>query len=418
MLYRVPMKSKHPITLFLMFFLLTCRGGIAQNFSSKRALEVNHTGWNRFSLPAELEAKCRTDMADLRILAIKKNGDTMEAPYTLRYWKHETSKKNIPLNILNQTQKGSSYFYTFENSAQHKLEKIELTFSPENFEYRVVLEGSHDQIEWFTILKEYRILAMHNDVADFSFTTLLFPATTFSYFRLRVPATGNPGLTKAVIPGNGAGEGTFQPLNIIRAEALMDPVKKQTIYTVTLPEKLPVSNLRVFTSGQGDYVRSGTVLSLAENMGSAAPSDTIFIPCSAIVLSNPGANSFSIPRIRTRQIRLIVENGDNEPLQIDSMRLSIRQQPVWVQLPEAGKYLIAYGNKYAKFPKYDAAEVLLRSNPIIHEEYSIGNEEPYNTGIKAARGSWIENKLFLYILMAVIIALLGYFSISMMRKKH
>ncbi len=258
---------------------------------------------------------------------------------------------------------------------------------------------------------------MHNDVADFSFTTLLFPATTFSYFRLKVPATGNPGLTKAVIPGNGAGEGTFQTLNIIRAEAMMDPVKKQTIYTVTLPEKLPVSNLQVFTSAQGDYVRTATVLSLAENMGLAASTDTTLMPWSAIVLSNPGANSFSIPRIRTRQIRLIVENGDNEPLQIDSMRLSIRQQPVWVQLPEGGKYLIAYGNKYAKFPKYDAAEVLLRSNPIIHEEYSIGNEEPYNTGIKAARGSWIENKLFLYILMAVIIALLGYFSISMMRKK-
>jgi hypothetical protein len=210
----------------------------------------------------------------------------------------------------------------------------------------------------------------------------------------------------------------FQNINILSSQAELNKQTKQTIITLTLEKELPVTKLKVFNSYKGDYLRLSTVYKVAEGYDSAWQPENKYRPVTNFVISSLGTNSFDIPKFKSQQIRIVVQNGDNEPLSIDSIRLSTRLTGISVQLPEAKEYMIVYGDKNAIMPNYDAAEILRQTNPVMHTSYTVGNEESFKRAGTEKPGHWFENDLYLYGLMAVIIALLGYFSIAMLRKKQ
>ena len=46
------------------------------------------------------------------------------------------------------------------------LVQIKLSFKQENFDWKVKLEGSNDNKVWFTVVTDYRILAIKNSNTD------------------------------------------------------------------------------------------------------------------------------------------------------------------------------------------------------------------------------------------------------------
>ncbi|MCU0404443.1 MAG: hypothetical protein MUE99_07820 [Chitinophagaceae bacterium] len=403
---------------FLFLLLLCNTESFAQNFQYSRKLEVKNAGWNKIFLPAEMESTCRPDFADLRILAIKGNGDTAEAPYAFYNNNYEEVSKKTPLHILNPTHSKGSYYYTFEQKEKQNLKEIELSFKQKNFEYFITLEGSHDEKQWFTLLKDYRILSIHNNITEYTFTTLSFSESSYPFYRLQVPSNVDPGLLSAFMNIDGANNEATQKINISSSQTEINKQSKQTIVTLTLEKEFPVTNLKVFSSFRGDYLRSSTVYKVAQGYDSVLQPGNKYEPVINLVLSSLGTNSFDIPKIKSKQIRIVVNNDDNEPLTIDSIHLSTRLTGIKVQLPEAKEYLMVYGDKNASMPNYDAAEILRQTNPVMHTSFTIGNEESFKKAGTDKPGHWFENDLYLYALMAGVIALLGYFSIVMMRKKQ
>ena len=157
-------------------------------FQYQRSLSGIEDTWHRIDLPNEIFSKLKPDYADIRIMGINAKGDTIEAPYVLEHPIVNPVVEQSPFKLLNQSRKGGLFYITLESPKQQEINRIHLNLGDQNFDWEVQLEGSQDQQEWFSLLKDYRILSVANGHSDYSFTTLHFPNAQYRYYRLIFPS--------------------------------------------------------------------------------------------------------------------------------------------------------------------------------------------------------------------------------------
>ena len=79
------------------------------------------------------------------------------------------------------------------------------------------------------------------------------------------------------------------------------------------------------------------------------------------------------------------------------------------------EYYLVYGNRNATFPRYDI-ENFIDKIPTTLSYLSLGNEESISQN-QNENSPLFDNKLWLWLIMIVMIMLIGWFSLSMIRKK-
>ncbi len=86
--------------------------------------------------------------------------------------------------------------------AETPVNEIKVDFKQQNFDWRLNLEGSQNQNEWYSILDHYRILSIKNALTDFKFTTLSLPTAKYKYYRLHFNSEEKPDLAAATLSLN------------------------------------------------------------------------------------------------------------------------------------------------------------------------------------------------------------------------
>ena len=173
------------ILLFLLFSYIS--DAQDHQYDRFRSIENFQTGWNRIEILDDMYGKIKSDFYDIRVIGILENGDTIEAPYLLE--KNLTKKESIkiPYKIINESDKNDTYFYTLDLSGSDNIiNEIDIELAETNFNWQVVLEGSQDQKDWYTILDNYRIVGIQNGFANYKFTSLIFPDQKYTFFRIGV----------------------------------------------------------------------------------------------------------------------------------------------------------------------------------------------------------------------------------------
>ena len=99
--------------------------------------------------------------------------------------------------MLNTSYNDKGYYYTFEVPAKEPINQINLNFNQQNFDWKLKLEGSQKQQEWFTVIEDYRILSIKNKLTDFQFTNVSFPNSSYRFFRLVIASDIKPELQDA-----------------------------------------------------------------------------------------------------------------------------------------------------------------------------------------------------------------------------
>ena len=162
---------KLKIKLFALLVCCTFASYAQTNqYRYKRDLKGISTTWHSVLLPNELFKTAQRGLADLRIYGAK-GKDTVEVPYILKQNTEQVTDKEIAFTTINQTKNEHGFFYTFQTSAPTSINQIKLAFKQENFDWKVKLEGSNDNKEWFTVLNDYRILSIKNKPSE-SFISL------------------------------------------------------------------------------------------------------------------------------------------------------------------------------------------------------------------------------------------------------
>src|SRR5690606_24349001 len=122
------------------------------DYGFKRELTGISEPWHRIVLPDDIFGKVAPSLHDIRIFGITENNDTIEAPYLLRLATGQTSETQIAFKTLNVSRDDSGYYFTFEIPTTAPVNQIKLDFKQQDFDWKVRLEGSQDQNNWFTIV--------------------------------------------------------------------------------------------------------------------------------------------------------------------------------------------------------------------------------------------------------------------------
>ena len=351
------------------------------------------------------------NLSDLRVYGIQ-DVDTVEAPYLLQRFDEETVTQRINFTTINQTHNSEGYFYTFALATEVDVNHIDLSFANDNFDWRVALEGSHDQQEWFGILANYRILSLRNQSTDYTFTDLKFSATRFAYYRLKIPSTSDPNFIDAQIAFESHRAGILKDYSILNIST--DQTKQQTIFTIKLDNAVPVSKLTLESGVTFDFFRPILIESLIDSVVTEKGTRYNYRRITNQTISSVAPCVFEFPQVITKQLRITIDNADNEALSFNWFRIAGRPHQMAVRFTRPAEYQLYYGNSNAVGPNYDIA-YFSDSIPSYLETLNLGYEELVDKENKLLTTPLFTNTYWLWAILVVIIGLLGWFTLKMFR---
>lgn len=408
------MKTKNKLALVLSILFCLQIYAQTEDFQYKRTIETTSETWHRINLPEDALLNFNRDFSDVRIFGTTEKNEIIEVPYILKKGSSEFSLVEIPFKTLNTSNKNGTYFYTFQVSEKKEINQIILSFEQENFDWKLDLEGSNDQSEWFSILENYRILSIKNKHTNYQFTQIDLPNSDYAFYRLKINSDEKPKLQKASIFDKKKTDGSFTISKIKSIKKTIDPKKKQSIIEIELENSVPVSSLKINATNAFDYYRPMKIETLLDSTKVESGWHFNYNFASQETLSSLSTKEFPIQNQLTKKIKITIENQNNQPLDIDKIEIKNSVYSLVARFTEKADYALFYGNKKAEKPFYDIENFQdnipknLSAITVLKEESNPDFKVKTNTPL-------FENKLWLWMLMGIIIAVLGYFSLRMLK---
>lgn len=399
---------------FLLGFLCLFTGlGTAQkaDFQYQIPLSGIQADWHRIELPESVFAHSKSDLSDLRIIGTKADGSTVEAPYILRVSKSTTASEQRPFRTLNQSSNGKGYFYTFALGNTAVTNKIHLSISDKNYDWRIRLEGTNDQNEWFTIVDDYRIFGFQNGQVRYHFSDIFFPESQYKFYRLFVPSKEKPKDLKAELSFLKENAGIFHKIPIQNLQKNVDAKKKMSILDFDIASTFPISKFQIHIADNIDYVRRMNITGLTPQILNKNQKP-FYRDILSGTLTSLEKNEFSIRPMPLEHGRIHIWNQDNQPLNIDSISLFGPLHYLEVRFAENADYALCFGNEVLRQPRYDIVN-FQEHIPAELASLSLGTLQGATTA-EAPTAALFQHKGWLWGIMLLIIGILGWFSVRML----
>lgn len=407
------LRMKINIFLLLLFSVIFANGQ-TNGYKFKRNITGINSVWHSMKLPDQMYKNANAGFDDLRIFGI--NGkDTIEVPYLLKQRADQIISKEVDFKPVNESANANGYYFTFELNSVTTINQINLAFKEANFNWLVTLEGSNSNTEWFTVLKDYRILSIKNQNTDYQFTKLSFPDSKYQYYRLLIKSSEKPGILEALINKTDTIKGTYQNVKFKKFELKNNVKTKETIIDVTLENPVPVSHLKLNAQSDFDFYRPIKIEYVTDSFKTDKGVQYNYANLYEGTISSLEKSEYHFDNTITSRLKITVQNNDNRPLRLSGLELKGNVFEIVARFDDPKlTYAWYYGNDKTTAPSYDIANF---ENKIPKDLtfLAIGEEEKNPTYSNIIEKPLFENKAWLWVLMAVIIALLGWFSFKMLK---
>ncbi len=374
--------------------------------------------WHKIVLPPEIFQNTKADFSDTRIKGFTNTTDTIEAPYILHRLTEKTEQLEVSFNLINQSKNKNEYYFTFETPIEnaHEVNEIQLNFKTKNFDWKVSLEGSQNQLEWFTLLEEYRILSMNTESTNFQYTHLNFPSAKYRYYRLIIPADDKPELSATKLLLSSVVDGKYNIYNVKSRTVEEDKKNKLTTINLDLKHAVPVSKLKLYVKNNYDYFRNLHISYVNDSVQTEKGWKYSYRSLTSATLNSLEKTEFTFESTVLKKLKIDIENQDNTPLQIDSLEVEGYVHELVARFTAPATYFLTYGNALAQKPNYDIERFSDRI-PEDVKELRLGDEQFIERKPKEQSAPLFQNAFWLWGVMILIILLLGWFSLKMIRQK-
>lgn len=408
------MKMTFKILALLICAFVACSAAMAQPclYPYKRKISGITGTWHKAVLPDEVISKASRNLSDIRIYGAA-NGDTIEAPYILNVASEKMTATQIPARIINRSKNGNGYFFTIEIPDPSVFNQVSLHFKPDNFDWNLKVEGSHDRTSWFTVAENYRVVAIKNDRTEFQFTDVVLPDMDYPYIRIEIPSDADPQLNGAKVFRSVKTEGIYKDQTV--ASYQVEHADKKSIIMINLPAVVSVSAVKINIVDLVDYYRPASISWLSDSVKTHNGWKYRFNSATRIVLSSLGQNEFKFENILTNRLKITVENFDSQPLHFGMPVIKGAVHEITARFTDNAEYYLVYGNPAARRPSYDIA-YLTGSIPDKIAGMVLGEEEKIEIEEKSVKTPLFQNKVFLWAIIIAFVIGLSWFSIQMIRK--
>lgn len=403
------MKLKHNLLyiLFLVPFFIS-----AQGFDYKVELKTVTENWMQIDLNTKVLSKVQSDFSDVRIYEFGDSKDTLEVPYIIKSLENKFTEKGINFKLLNQSIKDEDLYLTFQTINDIEINEIELILNEDNYTYNIDLEGSTQQTEWFKLLKDYRILSIKNANTNYQFSKISFPLSNYKFYRVRIKNAKEGSLKSASIKQKNKISGEFVSYENDFTQIQKD---KKTIVTIILNERVPINECILNFTSEVDFYRQINIKYLDNNVQTENLEQNRFTPLSNSYLSSLEKNSFPFETVFTNKIQIEISNFDNQALVLKNIEIKGPKYELIARFTNKNaQSFMFFGNSNLQSPQYDMVHFEDKI-PTTLNVLEIG--EVINLTQPKTESTFLNNKLWLWLIIAFIIALLAYFSLDMLKKK-
>jgi len=410
------MKKSNAFNLLIFILSLGICDAQTPDFNYKLELLNVKEQWHKIILPDHFFEHAKFDFSDVRIYGFANSGDTLEIPYLPEDPDFKTVTKELKFELINQSSIQSNHFFTFDMYADQTINEIQLDFEQDNYDWKIQLEGSNDQKEWFLITSNYRILSIRNEVTDYHFSKVIFPDSKFRYYRCMIKSSIKPLLKHASVFERNKTNVFLKNVPIKDIHFSSDKKIKRTDVVIELPYQMPVSEISIRVKDTIDFYRPLKLLYFTDSVQIQNGWKLNFSELTSGTLNSIDKKPFNFNTIVTKKIKLLIENYDNPPLTIDSINL---RSPVYSLVARFENtdipYHLYYGNNKISPPNYDLAYFKIPSDI---STIQTGKEQNISKESENSTGSLFQNKLWLWSIMIIIMVTLGWFSFVMIKKNN
>lgn len=384
-----------------------------KDFRFRRKIATSDSaGWYSITLPGQLFKNLNNDFSDLRVYQFNTK-DTIESPYILTVHQQQVAEETYHLTAFNQSKRGSEQYLTFELPKDVRINFIDLSFNETNFDASVTIEGSNDQREWFEIAKKQRLIAIANQHLNFYSGSVHFSLQNFHYLRARITADKPLTLKEATLKNE-----TIKPAVEDKAELSwktdVDKKAKQTVVNIELKNYQPIVTLSVEVGDKIDFYRPFRLERISDSTSTPKGWQYVYSTVASGFITSVQSNRFVFSYTSAKKMRLIIEDDDNTPVSVTMVSMFSPKVDLTVRMASGDQFLY-YGNSRAGAPSYDLVN-FKNKIPSVAPKLALGEEEKL-TRQETPESALIQNKIWLWILMGVVIVVLGFFTVRMMKEK-
>ena len=362
---------------FVAAVLATAAAGVDErDFRWERTLNGPDRRLLAFVPDGPLYAHAKLDLADLRILDARGR----QVPWRPR--PEQPAMNTIDAVVLNAGRRGRGFAALIDLGPRRVIRnRLELSFgNATNFVGSVTVSGS-DNRENFTRLSTTTVYDLHGARAARS-TSVVFPPTDHRFLRLEGRNLPTPDAARASTAPRAA---TLRPV-AVKSTTRREGTKTRMDLDLAW-EKVPVDVLQ-FRSTTARFDREVEVR--GSNGGAYIP------VASGRVLRLPGASLLRIPvSSRQRKLRVVIDNGDDEPLRALGITPLARTREVLLANGYRPPFRLLYGNRALDIPEYDFASLPpIALRPVARGTLSAERANPdlraaEDTRSFFARNSWL-----------------------------
>lgn len=403
------MKRSSYILILLTFIALP---GLGQtSFRYKRNIDgVKEAGWYALLLPSGIFKNLNDDLGDVRLYSLE-GKDTVELPYLIDIRHDEATRKEVQLPVFNKSTKDGELFVTFALQPAQKVNSIALEFDQLNYFAFVTLEGSDDKTQWYEIVRDRRIVSIRNEKGDYALSDITFPLTDYRFLRVRIKSDILLTFRRATFQYHDVKRGVYQDVPL-SWKMQQDKRTRQSFVNIKLDELVPVSSIDVKADSTRDYYRRFRIEYVRDSTRTDKGWLKYYSPLYEGYLTSFKPNVFDFDWQVAGEIRLVITDQDNAPLKIREVAAKGPEVRV-ISWLKPGMNMMLYGVQALRAPSYDLAyfENKIPDAPL---RASLSPEEKLTPDHPAAKPLF-ENKLWLWSIMLVMIAGLGFFTLKMMK---
>jgi hypothetical protein len=387
----------------------------AQQFKQKRALGNLSQGWYSVQLPPELSGSLTPQMGDLRIWAVTTT-DTLEAPYYLQEQTPRFKYQEVNFDLLNTSRQGTTYYYTYKLPAGSTVNQIKLNTPQTNFSWKVTVEGSQTQEQWFTLVEGARLLGISNKMAQYKLTDLALPLTDYRYIRLSIQPQDEPTSEPKLQSASLTKLDTIDGASELIPSKLVKHVNqnKQSEWYISLNNLVTINRLKLSIAEDFEYQRPITISTLKDSIRTSRGLKARFEPVYNGYISSLEEANFSVNSERVQHLKIVVQNYDNTPLTLREVVAISFPYKLLFRVDRPGNYSVYYENPEVYTPTYDIAGFINKIEPATIMPIQLAEAEAIQNTTASVKQE--ESKWWLYLVLAIGSCLLAYFAYSLLKE--
>ncbi len=402
----------------------------------------------------EIYMHTQPDYADLRIF----DNAEIEIPRLLekaRVMETETVRQRVPAEIIDFAEGPDNVISVvlMPTSREQPPTQLEIATPLTDFEKRIDIAGSNDQINWTPLAADQPIYD-YSRYIDVRNTAVAIPAPTFRYYRVSIQNVTDLQTSPLMQFGretSAAGDvRQFGTTMLARRDFRIDQIvlwayttekrikaERKQAYAVRRFEvkenpDATRTEIAIWTSRQP--LTSFSIKTASRNFNrpvvvqrrGTGPDNKGWVDIGHGTISNlafPAITKTSVniafPEQRAEEYRLLILNGDSPPLEIMWVESEGNVYQAWFVGKPDVEYRLLYGNPHLPLPRYDVAAVAAgMGNTRNIAAAQLGGEEknPAFSGLGLSGWAVLESRLLLGVAVALMVLGLGWAVFSTYRR--